>query len=309
MKGSNYRTTSFVTIGFVFVLALIVSTIGCNSGQDSSKQEKTTIYIGFTPAENADNVETRGEALAQELEKHTGLKIKVYVANSYAAVVEALAHHQIDFAWLPPFSLVQAEKLCKAKPLLKVVRFGSDRYFGGIIVRKDSPYKSIEDLRGKTIAWADVSSTSGHIFPKAALIKKGIKPDEFFSREIFAGGHDKVVLAVLSGQVDAGGTWVNDQTGKTGSWNKYFKDRADQIRTLMVTRPIPNDTFATTSEFQKKHPKIVKKLVRALQEIVKDKKERDLLKSLYGIEGLVPAKESDFDVVRDAAKLTDLWKE
>ena len=300
------RTTLLIVLlawGLVF--------LSCNTKNDATgtAQASKTITIGFTPAENAENVETNGEALAGALEKYTGLKIKVYVASSYAAVVEALAHDQIDFAWLPPFSLIQAEKLCNAVPLIKAMRYGSDSYYGGIIVRRDSPIKTIQDLKGKNIAWADVASTSGHIFPKAHLLKEGIDANNFFKRELYAGGHDKVVIAVLSGQVDAGGTWVNDATGKTGSWNKYFKDRSGEIRALFVTKPIPNDTFSTTAAFKKQHPEIVKKILDALEKMTHTATDGDILKKLYGIEGISPAKMSDFDVVRQAAEVTDIWQE
>ena len=295
----------------IILLAWGIVFSSCTQQSDDAQSTKkvSTITIGFTPAENAENVETNGEALATALEKYMGLKVKVYVASSYAAVVEALAHDQIDFAWLPPFSLIQAEKLCKAVPLFKAMRYGSDSYYGGIIVRKDSPVKTIADLKGKNIAWADVASTSGHIFPKAHMLNQGIDANNFFKRELYAGGHDKVVIAVLSGQVEAGGTWVNDSTGKTGSWNKYFKDRSGEIRNLFVTKAIPNDTFATTEAFQKKHPKIVKTIMSALEKMTKNPKDSLILDKLYGIEGISPAKMSDFDIVRQAAEITDIWQE
>ncbi len=297
-----------IALAAAFILSALVLAVFASACFDKGGKGETLIRIGFNPSENTDSVTVNGQAFSDYLTAKTGLKTRVYVASGYAAVVEALAHKQIEFSWIPPFSLIQAEKLCKALPLLKIVRKGSDVYYGGIIVRKDSPYQTIEDLKGKDIAWPDVASASGHIFPKAAVMAKDINVETFFNRELFAGGHDKVVLAVLTGQVAAGGTFMNNGEGTDGSWNRFYKDRSGEIRALLVTKPIPNDVFATTEDFAKKNPEIVKKIIDALYEMTKDPQGKEILQKLYGIDGLAEAKQSDFDVVRDAARFTNIWK-
>ena len=160
------------------------------------------------------------------------------------------------------------------------------------------------DLKGKNIAWVDPSSSSGFIIPKASLIhKKKIDPDGFFGKQVFSGAHDALVLAVLNGTVDAGATFCNDADGGDGAWNQFLKgDDAKKIRVLFVTDPITGDTMATSRKFRSTHKDIVDKTVNILIDMGKDEEGRKILKALYRIDGMVPAKSEEYNSVREAAK-------
>lgn len=285
------------------VFALAVALSAC-SGRASGPK---AVVIGFTPSENAETLELSGQKLATKMSALTGIEIKVFVAGSYNAAVEALRHGQVQFAWLTPFVMVQAADLCGAKPLYKVVRKGSPSYHSAIIVRADSPYKTIADLKGKSVAWADVASNSGHVIPKVAVMDAGFVPDDFFSRQIFAGGHDKVVIAVQSGQVEAGGTWTVDQAGTQSSWSRFLKEKAGEIRPVWISPPLPNDAFAVTAAYEKENPSIVKAVKKALKEIAAEPGQ-NVLREMFAIEDLVDTSIADFEPVRSAAKRTELWQ-
>ena len=271
--------------------------------------KKTEIVFGFNPAENADTIETNGKKLSEYFQKKTGYTVKTFVATDYTALVEALRSGKIDFAFIPAFSYVKAEEIAGAQVLLKAVRHGKAFLYSAIIVRSDKGYNKIEDLKGKNIAWVDPSSTSGHIIPKASLItKKHIDADTFFHRQIFAGAHDALVLAVLNGTVDAGATFVNDQEGKDGSWHLFLKNPADQkkIKMIFVSDGIPSDTFATTKKLLKEEPELVKKTVATLTEMHKNPEGKQILDVLYKIDSMVPANAKEYEPVRQAAKVLHL---
>ena len=196
-------------------VAVVFAALSANA--DAAKKE---VVMGFNPAENVDVVEMNGKAFAKYFEEKTGHKVKMFVATDYTALIESLRSGRIDFAWLPPFSYVKAEEVADAQVLLKAVRRGRAAFFSAIITRADKGINSIQDLKGKNVAWVDPSSTSGHIFPKANLMTKfNIKPEEFFGRQVFAGSHDSLVLAVVNGTVDAGATFTNDPNGHDGAWH------------------------------------------------------------------------------------------
>ena len=79
-------------------------------------------------------------------------------------------------------------------------------------MKKDSPYQTIQDLKGKAFAFADPNSTSGFLVPSYYLRKQGITPDAFFGKTGFSGSHENSILAVLNGTYDAAATWWNDET-------------------------------------------------------------------------------------------------
>src|SRR5699024_3903087 len=69
-------------------------------------------------------------------------------------------------------------------------------------VLQDSPIETIEDLEGKTVAFADPGSSSGFFMPVHLLDSHGLERDVDYEA-MFTGGHDRNAIAVKEGQVDA----------------------------------------------------------------------------------------------------------
>lgn len=271
--------------------------------------DKTTVTIGFNPAENAEVVETKSKTFAEFYKKQTGMDVKTFIATDYTALIEALRSGRIDFAFLPPFSFVKAEEMADAKVLMKTVRKGKAIFYSGIIVRADKGINKIEDLKGKNIAWVDPASSSGYIIPAAALkTKKKIDADKFFGKQVYAGSHDALVLAVLNGTVDAGATFVNDTEGKDGAWHQFLKTPEEQkkIKMVFVSDPIPGDTMATTNKFAKTHKELVDKTVKMMLSMNQSEEGKQILKDLYRIDAMVPATSKEYQPLRDAAKVIDV---
>src|SRR5258708_29761657 len=94
--------------------------------------------------------------------------------------------------------------------MLASLRQGSKTYRSQIVVRADSGINSIEQLRGKKFAFVDPASASGFLFPNALLAGMGIDYKSFFSDTIFAGGHDKGIIAGYNKQADGGRPFRNN---------------------------------------------------------------------------------------------------
>ncbi len=281
----------------ILTLACLMALSAC-SPQPANK----VLTIGFNPAESADVVEANATVLSKILKEKAGVELKTFVASDFGALIEAMRAGRVDIGFLPPFSYVLAEKVANAKVLLKAVRNGHAHFYGAIITAKD--YKKLEDLKGKTIAWTDPSSSSGHIVPKYELLERGIDPDKFFSKQVFAGGHDALVLAVANKTVDAGATFVNDPSGKDSAWQLFLKDPAQvaQIRMLMITKPIPGDTMCTTQKFYAANTKLVDKITKIMLDLGKTPEGSKVLRELYRIDSMVVAKPEDYDSLRAAAR-------
>ena len=263
------------------------------------------IVIGYTPSENSELVQANGKRLSQIFKQKLGVDTETFMATDYTALIEAMRSGQVQLAWLPPFSFVKAEQIADAVVLLKAKRKGETSLYSAIITRADKGIKTLKDLKGKNMAWVDPASSSGFIIPKAALkVQEGVDADTFFKRQIYAGSHDALVLAVFNGTVDAGATFCNDGKAKDCAWHAYLKNPADlaKIRVLFVSKPIPSDTLATTKKFQREHPDLLKKSIELIQNKNNDKEMKQILWDLYHIEGMVPTNSKEFDVVRNAAK-------
>lgn len=270
--------------------------------------EKTEIVMGFNPAENAEVIENNSKAFAEYYKKATGLNVKTFIATDYTALIEAMRSGRVDFAWLPPFSFVKGEKVADAQVLLKSVRNGNPFYYACIISKADKNITKIEELKGKSIAWVDPSSSAGHVFPKSSVMKKlNVDADKFFSRQVFAGSHDALVLSVVNGTVDAGATFCNDAKGGTGAWTQFLKgEEAKKVRVVHVTDPIPGDTMTASKKFIQANPNVVEKTVKVLVAMGGTPEGKKILNSLYRIDAVTSAKSEDYEPVRNAARLLNI---
>lgn len=88
-------------------------------------------------------------------------------------------------------------------PIMKAPRYkGQPKYFSDLIVRKDSPYQSIHDLKGKTYVYNDELSNSGYNMPRFRLLQLGLTHG-FFGKVIRSGSHEESIRMVAAGEADA----------------------------------------------------------------------------------------------------------
>jgi len=268
---------------------------------------KREIVIGLNPSEKSESVQRNAEILSEMISRKIGLPVRIAVAHDYSGLVEAMRGRSVDFAFFPPLAYVFAERLANARVLLKAERNGRPYYYGCIVVHADSSYRTLADLQGHDIAWVDPTSTSGHIFPKAALVESGIDPDRFFRQQRFAGGHDAVLLAVANGTIAAGATFANDTLGLDGSWTQLGDGMfARKIRPIFYSSPIPGDNLATTQYMIDGYPALVASVTDAVQGLTADSAGKALMQRMYHVDAMVPATSPDYDPVRRAATLLHL---
>jgi phosphonate transport system substrate-binding protein len=259
------------------------------------------ITLALTPSKDPTLLQEAGTALAQELGRRLDLPVKLYVAADYAGVIEALRNQTVDLAFVHPVAYVLASREAKARILVKSLRGGSASYTSRFFVLKDGGVKTLEDLRGKTIAFVDPASTSGFIYPMVLLMKRGLvrgkDPKTFFKEAVFSGTHDAVLNAVLRRHVDAGVSYPHAP-------DTLVKDPDQRARLTFIaeTPPIPNDGACVRDGLA---PDLVQRIGAALLSL-NDPVGRPLLKQLYVVDGLAEATDADFNPVREAVDLLGL---
>ena len=163
------------------------------------------LTLGLIPAENNEEMVAEFEPIRVYLEEQLGERVRVFTATDYSGIIEAMRKKRIDVAWYGPMSYYLAEREANAEAFAVGVRAdGKVKYHSIFVVPGDSDAQTLEDLRGRTVAFVDPASTSGGLMP-AYMVKSqtGLMPSEFFSRVIWAGTHDAAQLAVKNGTVDA----------------------------------------------------------------------------------------------------------
>ncbi len=267
-------------------------------------QNPVKVRIGFNPTQNSDQLRPAAQAIADYLERRFqgAIEVEIFIPTEYRGLIEAMRGGNLDFAFFPPDGYVIANQDVGAQVLLKSVRGTSPFYWSAIVVRKDSGIKNLQGLDGKSIAWVDKNSAAGYVFPRAAVVGAGLDPDKLFAKQTFAGRHDACVLAVLNKSVDACATFANDTRNKSGAWTQFLKpEEAAQLTAIFYSKPIPGDTFSVSRQFFTKNPTLSRGIAAALQGIKTP--ENKLLFNLYRIDYMIPAQDSDYDVVRQARKV------
>jgi phosphonate transport system substrate-binding protein len=128
------------------------------------------------------------KAVIDSLQQQLGMPVKPFIATDYNGIIEALRSRKLDVAYLGPFSYVLASSVAnvEAFAVAETKKSGRSFYKSLIITRKESGLQNLEQLKGRTMAFVDPPSASGHLFPSAGLQKLNIDPNKYFSRVIFS---------------------------------------------------------------------------------------------------------------------------
>jgi phosphonate transport system substrate-binding protein len=284
-------------VSVVLVAVLVAAFVGgCSSlGNRSVGTAESPIRMAIVPFIESGRLVKGMQQLSDELKKETGLTYTGDVPTSYAAVVEAMCADRVDIGWVSPLAYILAREKCGADmSLVSITRVGTN-YWGAIVTRADSPIRTVEDLKGKRFAWVDPSSTSGYLFPRAMLQEHGVTP-EMLGQQVFGGGHDKVGLAILQGQVDAGAMGLDS----IPRLNSTYPNAEQELRVLEKSADIPNDGVAFRKGLS---PEIVQKTREALLRISSREDGQKLFEEAIGTRGVAPTTDAAYEPVRRAASV------
>ncbi|MCF8531634.1 MAG: phosphonate ABC transporter substrate-binding protein [Reyranella sp.] len=208
------------------------------------------LVLAVVPAENASGVTERYGPFVEYLSKELGVKVTLRVANDYAAVIEGQRNGGIHIAGYGPASYARAVVTgVKVEPFATSVNAdGTIGYYSVFYVRADSPYRTIDDLKGKNLGLVDPNSTSGNNVPRFALNKMKINPETYFARVTYTGSHENAVIALQQKTVDVAANWWNsdDDSNLTRMAKKGLAKKED-IRIIFKSDLIPNSPYAYLS--------------------------------------------------------------
>lgn len=210
------------------------------------------------------------------------VNIRLDVFKTYDEGLDAICRGRVDFFRLGPASYVLAKRKSPDLELLAMELVDGRKAFHGVIcVRKESRFRTLQDLRGATFAFGDESSTIGRYLSQLELLKAGIRGRDL-ARYEYLGRHDKVVEAVAVGDFEAG-------AAKEGTFEKL--DRKGELRVLHRFENVTKPWIARAGL----PPKQRTALGRALQKLT-DEKALATLK----VSGFTASEDKDYAVVREA---------
>ncbi len=173
--------------------------IKTDAGQES-RGKNIRIAVGgmVTPKEGLAYYKHFLDYIGEKLGKHVDFVDR----EDYGEINELLRKGDIDAAFVCSGPYVDGHKAFGLELLAAPQAYGATVYYSYIIVAKDSPINSFEELRGKRFAFTDPLSNTGKLVPTFILAQMNETPDSFFKSYVYARSHDKAIKAVALGMVD-----------------------------------------------------------------------------------------------------------
>jgi phosphonate transport system substrate-binding protein len=212
------------------------------------RKQYPKVTLGVITAENEADRLARYKPVRAYLERTLGVEIAWRTATDYAGIIEGVKAKKIEIARFGPASYAQCWIVTKGEvePLVGDIdeqnTFG---YHAVVIVKTDSPYHSLDDLKGKKLAFADPNSTSGYQAPRYFLTEAGYDVDSFFGERTFSGSHENSVIGLLNGTFDAAATWWNsDEYSNPQRMEKKGMIAPGQWRVIWKSPKLPSSPWA-----------------------------------------------------------------
>jgi len=213
------------------------------------------VRFGVLSVESQGAALTRYEGFREHAKKKLGVDVQLFLASEYAGVIQAIATGQLEMAHFGASSYAAAhmETNGGVEPLVVAREMSGDLGYNSVlIVRSNSAYKSIDDLKGKVFAWADPNSASGYLFPLVSFRAQGLDPEKHFGRVVFSGGHEQSVIGLMDGAYDGVVTWTADPVNHVRGGLRMMLDRGvikkDEFRVVWVSDLIPNPPITVRSD-------------------------------------------------------------
>jgi phosphonate transport system substrate-binding protein len=256
------------------------------------------LVVALKPDRNPEQMLAEKQQLERYLSGKLGKSVEVVIPLLSATILEGFANGTVDIGYLSATDMRNAREKQFADVLLAGEIDGKDSYESYWLARKDSPYKSVEELRGKPIAFASKTSTSGYLVPHADLVRRGLiregePPETFFGRgNVWYGtGYVSAIQQVLNKQAEAAAVsdYVFDQ-------DKHLTpEQKARLKVVAEQGPVPTHVIAVRSTVSAADRALIAAAIRAMDgddPVLRDKVFTSRMVAVDGERHLAPLVEA-----------------
>lgn len=265
----------------VFLLFFMVS-----ASSTAISEEKKEILLGSVAMDIPAVMHKRLSPLTRYLSDRLGMPVSLKLSPNMGAAISEIATRSVDIAYLTPVAYLKAHKRGGAQIIAKTVTKGKASFRLMVVVKDDSPIKSVNDLAGKSFAFGDKRA----LLQRAALVGGGMPLDKLGSYE-FIGHYDNIASAVMHGDFDAG--ILKDTMA--------FKWEGKGLRILYATPDLPPYNVAVSGDIS---PELLAKIKKAFLDLDGDNPNH--LKVIKALDkkynGFAETSDAEYDVIRDLIK-------
>lgn len=216
-----------------------------------------TIIFSYTPIEDPAMWQDVWSRFLAHMEKVTGRNVKFFQVQNYAAQLEALRSGRLHVAGVNAGSTPVAVNCAGFVPAVQLgTPKGSWNYTMEIIVPDKSPIKTVQDLKGKTIAFVSPTSATGFKAPTVMLKTKfGLEIERDYKSR-FTGKHETSIVGVANDDYEAAAV-AGDLIIRMDERKVIDKKK---IRIIYESDPFPGTAFGVSNRL---NPALVAKIREA----------------------------------------------
>ena len=237
------------------------------------------LTFGIVPQQSATKLAALWTPILSYLSNKSGVELSFATAPDIPTFEKRVFDGEYDIAYMNPYHFTFFNE---HRGYRSMVRRDDKGIQGIVVVRKDSPIQSLNELQGERIAFPSPAAFAATLLPQGELAKKGISIEP-----VYVGSHDSVYLSVAGEFFNAGGA-----IGRTLATTK--PEIRDQLRVLWKTEFYTPHAVAA-------HPRVSdevrSKITDAFLTMNSDPKGQALLQTL-SMESITAAQDSDWDDVR-----------
>ena len=267
--------------------ALLVLFVFCSAVKTHGQE---TLTLGVHPYLPATELVQRFAPLVDYLSQQTKQAVRLRISKSYQEHIDETGKDRLDIVFIGPASYVRMVSMYGKKPILARLEVEGKPFFrGAIVIRENSPLRSLAELRGKRFAFGDPLSTMSHLVPRYTLWKAGVGTQDLAGFE-YLDSHHNVALGVLIGDFDAGA--VKEEV--------VARYQGRGLRVLATTLLISEHLFVSRGTLP---DTTVQSLREALYKLNTDPQGRAIIHAIKATAtGMVAASDTDYDDLRGIFK-------
>jgi phosphonate transport system substrate-binding protein len=244
------------------------------------------LRVALLPDESPSTIIKNNQPLKEYLEKTLNKKVELIVTTDYSSMIEAMRNGRLELAYFGPLSYVLCKSKCDVEPFAALQKGGLTTYQSVVIGNSAAGIHSLEDIRGKRMAYGDPASTSSHLIPKSILAEKGLTVKQDYE-EHFAGNHDAVAKNVEQGNAQAGG--LSKPIFDSLIERKIIDPT--KVKVLAESKPYPQYPWTMRADLDQD-------LKARIRKSFLDLKDKAVLKP-FKADGFGPIEDQDYKPVRD----------
>ena len=205
-------------------------------------QDLKEINFGIISTESSQNLKSDWQPVLDDMAKKLGMKVNGFFASDYAGIIEGMRFNKVQVAWFGNKSAMEAVDRASGEVFAQMLNAdGTLGYYSHLIVHKDSPIKSLDDMlkQGKNLSFGngDPNSTSGFLVPGYYVFSQNnIDPKTFFKVSRGAN-HESNALAVANKQVDV----ATNNSENLDKIKDKLPAKFNDIRVIWTSPLIPSD--------------------------------------------------------------------